>query len=438
MAEPSSHSWGPLLRRRPFALLFSARTVARFGNNLGAVALVWYVYSATRSPIALTLVGLAELLPSLTVGLFAGALVDRFDRRRTSGLTTLGRALSMAVLVGATIAMGFHLTIVLAVVVVFSLLSSFMGPATTVLLPQIVERSDLAPANAMLQASENSVGIAGASLAGVVVALLGIVPALMLDAVSFVVGGALVLAIRPSEVRPPSTPPRAATTPAGLVSEIVEGARYLRGQTGLLELTLSALGLNFFTTLVGLFTVIYVAQVLHAGALMFGVLNAVGFAGVVVGGLAAGAFHLTRRAGVLWASAGLFFGASYGALVIAPLLLGVGPWVLATAIAVSLATGVFGGMIGTAWLSTAQAIVPDEFQGRYFSLDNLGSFAATPIAQVTGGLLTAARGVLVTYAVAAIGCLGVGGVFSTRKELRALSYDPSKGGEGRPPVAKPR
>jgi MFS family permease len=424
MGAPSSTDWGLLFRNRAFLYLFSARTIAQFGNTFGAIALIWYVYAKTGSPIALTLVGLAEIVPLLGLGLFSGALVDRYERRRTTGASALGRGAAMGILIASVLLLGFNLAVVLAVVVGFSIVSTFMGPASTALLPQIVAKDEISRANGVIQAAGNTVAIIGMSMAGVLIALVGVLPALTIDAVSFVVSGAMVLMISSRAISVSSS---AASNPSSsLWKEVADGIRYLRSQVALLELTLSALSLNFFATLSGLFVVVYVTQVLKGGSLMFGAVNAVDAAGLAIGSLIVGPTRLTRFTGRLWAIAGIVFGAFLGLLVIVPLSLPTG-WDVFLAIGIIyLGFGLFGGAIGTAWLSTAQAVVPEEFQGRYFALDNLGSFAATPAAQVTGGLLTSARGILTTYAVSAAGCAVFGGFFVTRKELRSLSYDPGK------------
>jgi hypothetical protein len=67
-----------------------------------------------------------------------------------------------------------------------------------------------------------------------------------------------------------------------------------------------------------------------------------------------------------------------------------------------------------------QLIVPTEMQGRYFGVDQLGSFAVVPVGQVVGAFLISSRGVQFDYLVAAVGIILSSIVFLLTKDLRGL------------------
>src|SRR5262245_66583752 len=91
-----------ILRHRPFALYWAARTCASMGFQMLGVAVAWQIYPLTRSAFDLGLVGLIQLLPAAAFMLVAGQVADRYDRRRL-----LPSCQTEAALVAAGLAVGF-------------------------------------------------------------------------------------------------------------------------------------------------------------------------------------------------------------------------------------------------------------------------------------------------------------------------------------------
>src|SRR5579863_2647161 len=95
-----------LIAHGPFAAYFFGRLFSSVASRIAAVAVGWQIYAITGSALALGLVGLAQYLPAMSLTLFAGHAVDRYDRVRVmqwarvaKGL--VGLALTLASLFGA-------------------------------------------------------------------------------------------------------------------------------------------------------------------------------------------------------------------------------------------------------------------------------------------------------------------------------------------------
>jgi MFS family permease len=406
----------PRLRKNPkFARLWSARVVSRFGSALSYVVLIWLTYAETGSSLAVAYVGLAEFIPTVAVGLFSGALVDRFDRRRVIVLSVLGRSAAMGGLVVALELFGFGLPFILLASVVFSVLATFFGPGSQALLPEIVPRDSLADANGLFESSEAIVGIVGSSLAGVLIVAVGAVPSLGIDAASYLVAALFIALIGGSIVTRASLTER-----PSLLGEVREGLAYLRQALGLLEVTVAALILNFWFAFVLTFLVIYSTQLLHGSAVVFGILETLIAGGWGIGGLLVGRLRLTRYTGRLWVYSAFVQGGALVALVLVPRL--------AVAVPLFLAVGILQGVLNVAESSTVQAVVPERLQGRYFATDNMVSFAAIPAAQIVGGVLILLHGISFTFLLAGVGSLVTGGGLVWLKELRRFGYDPRPSG----------
>lgn len=87
--------------------------------------------------------GLAEFLPTIAFGLFSGAVVDRYERRRVIVLSTLGRSAAMGGLVITLYIGGFHLSIIVLASVVFAVCATFFAPGSQALLREIIPRESL-------------------------------------------------------------------------------------------------------------------------------------------------------------------------------------------------------------------------------------------------------------------------------------------------------
>lgn len=391
--------------------MWSARVVSRFGSSLGYVVLIWYVYAETASAFAVVYVGLAEFVPTIAFGLFSGALVDRYERKQVVVLSTLGRAAAMGALVVSLELLGFDLPIILLASVIFTICATFFGPGSQALLPEIVPRERLDAANGIFESTESIAGIAGSAVAGLLVVVVGALPSLGIDAASYLVGALLVALIVTTVTAKPSAPPR-----RGVLPEAREGLAYLRRTRGLLLLTLAALVQNFLFSIVLTFLVIYVSHVLRGTALVYGGLEALLAAGWGIGGLLVGRLGLTRFTGRLAALTGLVEGAVVLGLIAIPSV--------GLALPLLLIVGTWQGITNVTWLSTVQAVVPSNLQGRYFATDNAISYAAIPGSQILGGFLIVLVGLPVTFVFVAIGSLVSGVGFLSLATLRRLGYDP--------------
>jgi MFS family permease len=394
-----------------FTRLWSARLVSRFGSALSYIVLIWIAYTETGSALAVTYVGLAEFVPTIAVGIFTGALVDRFDRRQVIVLSVLGRSAAMAALAVTLYLVGFHLAFVLLAVVVFTILSTFFGPASQALLPEIVSPESLADANGLFESSESVVGIIASSLGGVFIVIVGAVPSLGIDAASYLVAALFVALIGATVISTPAT-----QETRGLLQEVRDGFVYLRRNVGLFELTLAALLLNFLFAAVLTYLVVYATGPLRGGAVVFAVLEATLAAGVAVGAILVGRLRLTRYTGRMWVYAA--FGQAVGVLglVFFP--------VFPVAFSALFAFGVMNGILNISWLSTVQVIVPERMQGRYFAIDNMLSLGAIPVAQIVFGVLILAEGVSNTFLWMGVGSLVAGVGFLFLKDLHRLGYTP--------------
>lgn len=182
------------LRSPSFRLLFVGQIVSQAGDYILYIALPVWLYSLTGSPAAAGSIFLALTLPQLLVSPFAGVFVDRWDRRRTMLTMDLLRALLVAGLFLVRSVESAWLIFVLAFAI--SCASRFFMPARSALLPRLVPREHLGPANAAISFSDAVARLSGPALGGVLVTLWGAHAAAAVDAATFLLSALAIWAMR--------------------------------------------------------------------------------------------------------------------------------------------------------------------------------------------------------------------------------------------------
>ncbi|HVQ94663.1 MAG TPA: MFS transporter [Mycobacteriales bacterium] len=365
----------PLARDRDFGALWLARLVSAAGDWLLMIALPVYVFALTGSTLATSAVFAAELAPALLLGSVAGVLVDRWDPRRT--LITVNLVQAVVLLPLLAVAGRGQLWIVVAVAVAQSCLARLTGPASFALVPVIAGAERLPAANALLGVGDNAARLVGSPLGGVVFDLGGLPGVVLVDAVTFVLAGALVTLVR---VRRPA----AVAGPAGgFLRSWLDGLLVVRRSRPLLTVFV-ANGIGQLAQ--GLFLVLFVVFVerrLDGDGAAVGLLRGVQAIGAVLGGLAlAWLGRRLRPAAML----------GYGLLAIGVILLAT--WnapAVSTALGLYVALFVLAGVpamaLGTGMLTVAQASTPASHLGRVAGASEATSAALGGVGVLLGGLL---------------------------------------------------
>jgi MFS family permease len=167
----------------------------------------------------------AQTITSFAFGLLAGALADRWDRKRTMIACDIGRAALTATIPIAALLGPVPMALLYAVAIANGLLGTLFGAASASALPNIVDGKDLTRALAGLGAIENTVRLAGASIAGLVYALGRTVP-FAANAATFLFSAAALHRIRHSFQQETGTR-QDAPTPRGLLADMRAGLTWL-------------------------------------------------------------------------------------------------------------------------------------------------------------------------------------------------------------------
>ena len=209
-----------LLRNWDFALLLSGQAASNIGDDLLKMAILLHVYDVSGSARATTLAFLAATAPVAVLSVFAGALVDRWDRKLTMILCSAGSALALASVAVAYLLGTLTIPQIVLVSFVEGAFAVVYGLAETSALPRVVPQSQLPTAVAQQQLQYSLGRILGPPLGGALYSASPLLP-FALDAASYAASSLSLPAIRArfSGARD--------TTNRSLQSEIAEGVRWL-------------------------------------------------------------------------------------------------------------------------------------------------------------------------------------------------------------------
>ena len=362
----------------PFRSLWIASTSGALADGIAATALPLLIVSLTHNPVTVSLLQVALGLPWLLLGLHAGVLSDRWDRRRILWGADL---LRMAVVVALTLVVSADATSVpaiLAVALVYGGAAVLFGSASPAILPSVVSERDLSKANSRLQTGTTTTGsLAGPSMGGVMFTMAAWVP-LLTQACAL---AASVMALRrlPQSVRPHDSTPR-----PPMRTEIAEGLRWIIRDPTLVALAIATTLLAASTGMLLAVLVLHVADALHGSQSSYGLL----FTLYACGGLAAST--AVPRAHARWGTRNcLIVSASLGAVSL--LVVAWGTTVIYAAVGLVL-LGVATMLYNVIAVTVRQQRTPDHLLGRVSSVFNVLGVGSLPPAALAAGVLAKAYG----------------------------------------------
>ena len=356
----------PLRASRGFRLVFASRTVTALGTQAAEVALLVQAKQLTGSPLAVGLLGVAELVPLLVFGLYGGVLADRFDRRallRWSEVALGGCAALLVVNALLPHPALWPLYVISAAMMTFA---SLQRPSLDASIPRLVPRDQLTAASALQSMSQNASFLLGSALGGVLAVTPGPWLVYGLDAAGFAVSFGFLTRLDPL----PGPAEKAEATLRG----ITEGLRYAVRRQDLLGSYLADLAAMIFAYPNALFPFVAVElRVPWATGLMF----AAPSVGAIAVTVFSGWMGRIRRHGVAIALSAAAWGLVMAGFGLSPDLY----LALACLIAAGAADMVSGIFRDTLWNQT----IPDSLRGRLAGVELLSYGIGPPAGQLRSG-----------------------------------------------------
>ncbi len=395
------------LRSRPYALAWIGQTISSLGDGIFTIALAWQVLLMTHSGLAMGIVLVAAMIPRLVFVLLGGVVADRLPRRLIILWSDGGRGvvvLLICILGFSGVLQFWHLVIE---AFIFGVVDGFFNPAVNAIVPDLVEKEDLASANSVIAFGNTLAQLFGPMLGAVLIAIISPMGAFAADALSFFISVVFLLAVRiperhvtptlqvqnevqgevqgtiGAEVQVEQAAERRGFR--GVIRDVREGFVYVRQSRWLWVTTVNgALGNLGFTATLAVAMPKLVHDVYGQGAWLLGLIEATGAIGAMLALFFVGrATHLKRRGLLSYLALGL---SCIGILVLGlPFSRAAAPFIAPLA---SILVGFGLAAFNTIFFTVLHETIPSDKLGRVISIDTLGSFAMIPVGEVVGGIMT--------------------------------------------------
>ena len=269
-----------------FRKLWLAQFVSVFGDFLalfGVVSLITFRWHGSAAQVTYLLI--AYMLPLAVVSPISGVFVDRWRVKRVMISSDLIRGVLVLLLLSVT-----NLTQVCAIFVVLALVSSFFTPAQSVAIRTLVAREKLLAANALMSQAFYAVRLLSPVVAGALVAWLTEKSCFFFDAFSFFFSAAMIGSLLIER-----TPAPGSNTVKGFLQQLTSGNRFIFAHPSLAFVITSMVSAMFVMSCVSPLFSIYVRDILHSGAFLYGVVSSAVGVGLIAGTQTVNKFHAQSK-----------------------------------------------------------------------------------------------------------------------------------------------
>lgn len=373
-----------VLRYADFRLLWAAGLISLLGDSIHNVAEGWLVLDLSGSPSALSTTFVLSSAPVALLTLVGGVFADRWHRRTTLMAVNAARLALVAVLSLLTVTGLVQVWHVWAMAVCMGLLTAFGGPAIQSLLPSLVPAAAISAAIGFNLATSSLGGILGRSIGGWLVAVVGIWPVFLLNALSFAAPVAALAFLR--RRMPPPAAKGAKKDRATFWQDLRAALAFLRENSHLGAVLLVWSSFSLLEVPSVLLAPVFVRDVLHRGPESLGLLFAGMSAGFFCGSLAAARWGHRLARPLPFATTGI--GATFCLLLFANGgVLAAGDAAYGLTLAGMGGVGFFIGFMGVTQQTIMTTGTPDEMRGRVLSLNMVGLSTPIPLGNLLQGAL---------------------------------------------------
>jgi MFS family permease len=378
LKEREKTGFGAVLQRPAFTVLFASEAISLIGDRLVMVALVILVYNLTESSAAVSALMMFKAGPALILGIAAGALVDRFNRKWVMVLSNLAQGLLVLI-----IPFSDSLKVIYGVYLLMSMINQFFIPARSATIPDLVPKELLLSANSLFSIAYVGAVALGPAIGGFLIDQYGLDMAFYVDSLTFLIPAfAVSLLALPERQKP--------TSKSSIMADLRVGFAYIQSKravkAGLFLSMAVYLGLGTFSVL----GIVLAEEILQVGAGGYGMLMSSMGVGLLVGAALMGRwgarFSHTRLSAI--------------GTILASIMLVLLPWSTSLTMALIIAAGNgFGMVMVQTSANTTFQLAPEALRGRIIGVSQALIGASSFLAMGLSGLLAEWIGVQAVFGI---------------------------------------
>lgn len=296
--EQNRKMYGEIIKEHEYRKLIFATVINRFGDSVDAIAFTWLVYQITHSAAWSAIVFALNTLPNVVVQPFAGAIVEKMNKKYVIVATHLLRAVIIVLFVLLYRAGLVNAPVMAIFTLVITTVESFNLPATSAFTMQVVKKEHMTCGMSLNSMLSSAASLAGTGAAGVIIATAGVSTAMMIDVVTFAVAAALIGAMKVGRVAITEAAQNEASKTTFATGEtenkieqskiefFLDGFRYVASSRVICNYGLLAVALNFMLIPINALQAPIASEIFRMGGEILSIAGAFS----AVGGIAGSAF----------------------------------------------------------------------------------------------------------------------------------------------------
>ena len=377
--KQASISYTTIIKDSNYRKLIFSKMIDRFGDSVDVIAFTWLIYQITHSAMWSALIFAFNMLPNVIVQPFAGALVEKRNKEKVIIAAYMIRAVVITLFVTLYMLGGVNAPIMAVLTLIITTIESFSLPASSAFTAQVIKKEHLTSGMSLSKVLTNSASLVGTGIAGVIISLWGVVPAMIIDISTFIIASILILLMNTKEITHNRTDTDTNSPSEKFITLFTDGMKYVTKTPMVKNFCILCVALNFMLVPINALQAPIAEEIFKMGSelLSFGGVFASlgGIVGAALLPLFARKFSALQSVCIGTGIEGIgLFGIAMGGIVSGEAILCYID-VSACFFAMMLAATLIGGVIGIQFMKTVDL----EYMARASAVFNAFSTAAMPI-----------------------------------------------------------
>ena len=216
-----------ILKESEYRKLLFSNLINRFGDSVESIAFTWVVYQITNSAAWSAIVFALNMLPNVIVQPFAGAIVEKMNKKQVVIATHFLRALLITLFI-ILFKLGYVNPLILSCfTLIITTVESFNLPAGTAFTAQVIKREDINAGISLNSAFANAASLVGSGAAGFIIAKFGVEAAMFIDVSTFIIAAILIGLIKEADNTVSNNADSTKSNSSGYIKMLKEGIVYV-------------------------------------------------------------------------------------------------------------------------------------------------------------------------------------------------------------------
>lgn len=361
-----------------FLKMIVANIINRFGDSVDAIAFTWLVFELTHSPAWSTIIFGLNMVPTIFLQPFCGALVEKLKKKNIMVLCDIARGIAVCIIAYCYILHILQPWMLLAITIFNSTVEAFRVPAGVAIIPKLLNKEHYNSGVAMNTSLSRVFELLGTACAGVIIAILGVSGAILIDAITFFLSAFCIGCIHYKDEIV-----KAKISITSYFVTLKEGFTYIISTKVVIVVCIVGACMNMMTVPMNSFMPAYIDGVLHAGSEMLSGINMSITLGMIVGSFLYPIVTkmITRRRMIIVST--LFIGVFYVGMIYIPELVSNKLLINGLVLIMNFILGVSVAVLNTSISVLIMTLVDENYLARVSGVFGAGLMAMIPIASLS-------------------------------------------------------